>query len=98
MIKTMGPKVKLSIGHNRLAITAAYPDGTLKYSTTRNGDRISTETPVGKPFNQLALKKIFARLNGIAKPSETNDQRFQRGVKFLEAHVSLASLAETVSK
>lgn len=79
-------KVKLTDSHDRLAIKATFPDGELKYSTSRSGDRMTVKS---EKVSTVALRPLFNQFNAFESPDETNIQRFQRAVKFLESFETL---------
>jgi len=94
------PKVKLTNTHDRLAIKAEYEDGTLKYSTSRSGDRMSIENPRTQgipPINKQQLQKLFVRFNKFENEGETNLDRFNRAVEFLKGCKSLSEVAKSAA-
>lgn len=89
-------KTKLTVTHDRLALKAKYPDGSISYSQGRNGYRISIGST--SPNLKVQLGGVLSRFNQHVTDKELVGERFERLRRFLDAHNTVATVVESALK
>jgi len=89
--------VKMSITHNRVALTIKYVNGeVLKTATNRGSDTMSSQRPAG--MAEVNLKPLFAYVCKSLSPQETHGERFERLAKFFETTESIQDAVNKAGK